>query len=82
MFKKIFAFSLCIVLCISLCGCGYEYLELDLQSEYTRDLAGTELNVYNWGEYISDGSDGCMDVNREFERLTGIKVNYTTFESN
>ncbi|MGN1320102.1 MAG: PotD/PotF family extracellular solute-binding protein, partial [Acutalibacteraceae bacterium] len=46
------------------------------------ELAGTELNVYNWGEYISDGSDDCIDVNREFERITGIKVNYTTFESN
>ena len=41
-----------------------------------------ELNVYNWGEYISDGADGAIDVNREFEKLTGIKVNYTTFESN
>ena len=26
------------------------------------------LNVYNWGEYISDGSDDLMDVNAEFER--------------
>ena len=25
------------------------------------------LNVYNWGEYISDGSDGLMDVNAQFE---------------
>ena len=58
-------------------------LDLDsLKGTYTKDLAGTTLYVYNWGEYISDGSEGCMDVNREFERLTGIKVNYTTFESN
>ena len=40
------------------------------------------LNVYNWGEYISDGSDGLMDVNAEFEKATGIKVNYKTYESN
>ena len=45
-------------------------------------LKGTEINVYNWGEYISDGSDGLMDVIAEFERLTGCKVNYTNFESN
>lgn len=82
MFKKALALLISAVLCLSLCGCGYEYAELDLVSEYSRDLAGTELNVYNWGEYISDGSDGSIDVNREFERVTGIKVNYTTFESN
>ncbi len=40
------------------------------------------LNVYNWGEYISDGSDGLMDVNARFEEETGIKVNYKTYESN
>jgi len=38
--------------------------------------------VYNWGEYISDGSEGSLDVNAEFERLTGITVNYTTYDSN
>ena len=87
MFKKILALTLCVVLCLSLFGCGYEYFELNLEQDYAaiakeKGLVGTELNVYNWGEYISDGSEGCMDVNREFERLTGIKVNYTTFESN
>ena len=33
--------------------------------------AGTEtltLNVYNWGEYISDGSEGTYDSNAEFEK--------------
>lgn len=41
------------------------------------------INVYNWGEYISDGSDeGTLDVNAEFTKLTGIKVNYTTFATN
>ena len=43
---------------------------------------GAEINVYNWGEYISDGAEGTMDVNKEFEKLTGIKVNYTTYDSN
>ena len=45
-------------------------------------LKGTSLNVYNWGEYISDGADGTLDVNKEFEERYGITVNYTNFESN
>ena len=40
------------------------------------------LNVYNWGLYISDGSDESVDVISAFEELTGIKVNYTTFDTN
>ncbi len=40
------------------------------------------LNVYNWGEYIANGDDGCMDVIAEFEKRTGIEVNYTEFASN
>ena len=45
-------------------------------------LRGTQLNVYNWGEYISDGMDDSMDVNAEFEKLTGIKVNYSNYDTN
>ncbi len=45
-------------------------------------LKGTEINVYNWGEYISDGSEGTLDVNKQFEKETRIKVNYTTYDSN
>lgn len=44
--------------------------------------AGITINVYNWGEYISDGSDDSLDVNKAFEQLTGIKVNYTNFATN
>ena len=40
------------------------------------------INVYNWGEYISNGSDDSVDVVAAFEKLTGIKVNSTTFDSN
>ena len=40
------------------------------------------LNIYNWGLYISDGSDESVDVISAFEELTGIKVNYTTFDTN
>ena len=39
------------------------------------------VNVYNWGEYISDAS-GEIDILKEFEAQTGIKVNYTTYATN
>ncbi len=42
----------------------------------------TTINVYNWGMYIADGSDGAIDVNRAFTEATGIEVNYITFDSN
>lgn len=41
------------------------------------------INVYNWGQYISEGDDGYIDVIAEFEkRYPNIKVNYVTFDSN
>ena len=40
------------------------------------------INVYSWGEYIANGTDGSLDINAEFTKRTGIKVNYTTFDSN
>ncbi|MCR4615218.1 MAG: spermidine/putrescine ABC transporter substrate-binding protein [Clostridiales bacterium] len=40
------------------------------------------INVFNWGEYISDGSEGSLDINKEFEKRTGIHVNYTNYDSN
>ena len=48
-------------------------------AEYDPDVT---INVYSWGEYIANGTDGSMDINAEFTRRTGIKVNYTTFDSN
>ena len=56
--------------------------ELNFVGTYRTDLAGTKLNVFNWGEYISDGSEDSVDVNEEFEKLTGIKVNYVTYDNN
>ncbi len=46
------------------------------------------LYVYNWGEYISDGSEGSYDTNAEFEKWyektygEKVKVNYSTYASN
>ncbi|MBQ7827370.1 MAG: spermidine/putrescine ABC transporter substrate-binding protein, partial [Clostridia bacterium] len=52
-------------------------------SEYPiPELVGTTLNVFNWGENISDGSDGSLDINGEFEKRYGITVNYTNYDSN
>ncbi|MBR3751384.1 MAG: spermidine/putrescine ABC transporter substrate-binding protein [Clostridia bacterium] len=56
-------------------------------SEITASESVT-LYVYNWGEYISDGSEGCLDSNAAFEewyyQTYGVKVtvNYSTFSSN
>ena len=70
--KKILAIALCVVMLGSFAtmfaGCG-------------KTDAG-EVNVYNWGEYIAEGQDGLMNVIEEFEKETGIKVNYTTYETN
>ena len=46
------------------------------------------LYVYNWGEYISDGSEDSLDVNAAFEEYCreelglNVVVNYSTFSSN
>jgi len=78
--KKLFALLLAIlVLTLPLT------LAAGAEGETAKDyshLKGTTLNVYNWGEYISDGSEGSLDVNAEFEKRYGITVNYTNFESN
>lgn len=73
--KKVLCAAMAAVLlvCLVLSGCGKSALT---------------LNVYNWGEYISDGSEGTFDTIREFESWyketygERVKVNYTTFASN
>ena len=48
----------------------------------------TTLYVYNWGEYISDGSEDSLDVNKEFESWyyetygERVEVSYSTYSSN
>lgn len=70
--KKFLFLGLIILIFLVLSGCG----------NFFEDSNKVVLNVYNWGEYISDGMDGTIDVNREFTRRTGIKVNYTNFQDN
>ena len=74
--------TLVITLSAALTGCGYKYKEINLRASFDQSLKGTTLTVYNWGEYISDGEDDSMDVNKEFEKLTGIKVKYLNYVSN
>ena len=73
--KKIFALIFAVVMtALTLTACG-----------------GSDtltLNVYNWGEYISDGSEGSFDTVKEFEKWyeetygRKVRVNYSTFASN
>ena len=60
----ILVFILVLPLCLTLSSCESEKV--------------TTLYVYNWGEYISDGSDGTLDTNKAFEEYyyekTGKKV--------
>ena len=83
--KKIICSVIAVLLIVSLfvmTSFGESNTEVAVEAEYSKDLAGTTLNVFNWGEYISDGAEGALDVIGAFEKLTGIKVNYTTYESN
>lgn len=87
--KKYISLVLCAVLATgALSGCGSKTEESAINVEdkaYYEKFKdqGISINVYNWGEYISDGSEsGTVDVNKEFEELTGIKVNYTTYATN
>lgn len=80
--KKITSLLLAIIIMLSCSAVSFAesspLTDTEIQEKY-KELAGTSINVYNWGEYISDGSEGAMNVNEEFEKLTGIKVNYTTY---
>lgn len=55
--------------------------DIDYYTRFKDD--NISINVYNWGEYICTGADeGTLDVNAEFTKLTGIKVNYTNYATN
>lgn len=86
--KKMFTFFLAL-LTAALCtlpALAFDNAELlaGLDADYYARFKGQgiSINVYNWGEYISDGADDSLDVNQAFEELTGIKVNYTFYATN
>ena len=75
--KRILSLALVLVMALGmalLAGCG----KTETQT----------LNVYNWGEYISDGSEDSLDTIKAFENWyeqtykKKVKVNYSTFASN
>ena len=67
-----------ILTAVLLCFTCLQVSALDVRAEDT-----VTIKVYNWGEYISDGSDDSMDVIKEFEaQYPGIKVSYTTYATN
>ena len=79
--KKTLALLAAVTMALSMTACSSKKTERDWdwESEPAAASTGVTLNVYNWGEYI-DNED--MEVNKAFEHMTGIKVNYQTFDSN
>ncbi len=81
--KKLAVLMIAAVAALSLSIPAYAEVGVADESYYARFQGqGKTLNVHNWGEYIADGSDDSLDVVKEFEQLTGIQVNYTTFSTN
>ena len=73
--KRLLSLSLAALLCIpSFAGC--------FTAKAAAADTGVTINVYNWGQYISDGTDDYLDVNAAFTEATGIEVNYMTFDTN
>ena len=75
-FQKAVAFAVCAALVLGVGGFIF----------FARNGGSDEqvtINVYNWGQYMADGSDDSMDIIAEFERrYPDIKVNYQTYDSN
>ncbi len=79
MMKRIFALILvALMLAQTLISCA----DIGLSGD------AVTLYVYNWGEYISDGSEGTDDTNAMFEEWyyetygVRVNVNYSTYSSN
>lgn len=56
--------------------CLFLLITACVSCSFSAFAAGESINVYNWGEYID------QDVLDMFYDETGIKVNYTTYDSN
>lgn len=91
--KKLLCGILCLILCMGVfampAAAADDMIEVNDDISVSADYDWTRLadqnitlTVYNWGLYISDGSDESINVLSAFEELTGIKLNYTTFDAN
>ncbi|MEP6964494.1 MAG: spermidine/putrescine ABC transporter substrate-binding protein PotF, partial [Polaromonas sp.] len=81
--KHLRVFALCAVATLALTACGKKEEAPVAASPAAPATAGepvnTEekvLNIYHWPDYIA------KDMVANFEKETGIKVNYQTFENN
>lgn len=80
--SKIVILSLVFILCFALSSCG------DKNEDNSYSNEKITLNVYNWGEYISDGSLGSYDTIAAFEEYCktelgmNVEVNYSTYATN
>lgn len=63
-------------LVLTLAACGQKDAEPKAAAQAPANGEEAVLNIYNWPDYITD------DMIANFEKETGIKVNYQTFESN
>jgi len=70
--------GICFVLCVCLVfGCAA------MLSGCGGSQDTVTLYVYNWGQYISEGDDGSLDVIAAFEEAyPNIHVQYSTYDSN
>ena len=83
--KKMISFLalLMVLMTVSIPAFAETSIEVEDPSYYEKFKGkGITINVYNWGEYIADGTDESLDTIKEFEEFSGINVNYTNFATN
>jgi putrescine transport system substrate-binding protein len=75
-FKKLLFASLLSLTALGLVSCGEKTEEAGSAAPTTAAEEEKILNIYNWADYIAP------DTIANFEKETGIKVRYDTFDSN
>jgi len=73
--KRFLLTALC-VLALAACGKKEEAPQATVSAAAPVNTEEKVLNIYNWPDYIT------QDMVANFEKETGIKVNYQTFENN
>ena len=74
--KKFVSLFLVLLMCGSIflsSACSADSAEGEEEEDDVSGYQG-EVNVYNWGEYISPGDDDTLDVIDEFQKKYHIKV--------
>lgn len=72
----------CSITCFAGCGSSSSSSEGSGESK-SSDKGKGEVNVYIWGDYLAMAQDAELkNVIEMFEDETGIKVNYTTYDTN